>query len=150
MPRFKVPGVRRQVAASSGGTVTYDTSIGLGVDSTGYADLTRRSGAKRFFVKNGGNDSNNGDDPSFPRSSVSDTISNKIVNFENDGTHILLAEGSTFAETIPFLTAKSGFSAQYPTVIQSYDPTDPLNEAKYGRAYVRNAASQYRDPGTRL
>lgn len=54
------------------------------------------------------------------------------------GDQILLAEGETFPEAIPVLTAYSGASSVYPTVIQSYGPSDALNEAKYGRASAGN------------
>jgi hypothetical protein len=45
-----------------------------------------------------------------------------------------VAEGTSYSEGLPNLDAKAGYSFSYPTVIESYDPSDPLNEDKYGRA----------------
>lgn len=50
------------------------------------------------------------------------------------GDQIMVAEGTRYAEVLPNLSYRGGFSATYPTVIQSYDPADPANEARYGRA----------------
>jgi hypothetical protein len=52
------------------------------------------------------------------------------------GNQIFLAQGQTFYEgaSTDSFNYRSGFSSQYPFCIQSYDPTDPLNLAKQGRA----------------
>ena len=50
------------------------------------------------------------------------------------GDQVLVAEGTSYSEGLPNLDYRGGYSAAYPTVVQSYDPADPLNEAKYGRA----------------
>ena len=47
---------------------------------------------------------------------------------------MLIAEGTSYAEGLTNMMDQMGYSAAYPTVIQSYDPADPLNEAKYGHA----------------
>lgn len=114
----------------------YDTSIGASVDANGFASLPLRAGATRYYVKNGGSDANAGTNPAGPLATIAAAIG-KIAN--GAGDQVLLAEGSSFAEAIPYLTAKSGFSATYPTVISSYDPADPTNEAKMGRGDQRSA-----------
>jgi hypothetical protein len=58
---------------------------------------------------------------------------------------MLVAEGSTFAEKLPTMNSRDGFSALYPTVYQTYDPADPLNEAKYGRATANRPVIQVAD-----
>lgn len=57
-----------------------------------------------------------------------------IVQNAKAGDQVMVAEGTRYAEPISNLTFRDGYSAQYPTVIQSYDPADPFNEAKHGRA----------------
>jgi hypothetical protein len=125
-------------------SVVYDTSIGNGVDTAGFADLPLRSGAARYFVGNGGSDANTGLSHA-QRFATLGKGGSLIVGGRGD--QVLIAEGSTFTEdwgtetaTYPTLnggnsySTKGGFSPLYPTVIQSYDPTDSLNESKYGRA----------------
>ena len=51
-----------------------------------------------------------------------------------NGDQIMVAEGTSYSDGLPSLDNQAGYSAAYPTVIQSYDPADPLNEGKYGRA----------------
>lgn len=121
-------------------TVAYDTSMGTGVDVDGFAMLPLRSGAHQYFVNaasgSDGNGCLNAQQPGTPLK----TITAAMACVQNgSGDQVLLAEGSSFNEAIPFLTAKSGYSAAYPTVIQSYDPNDPTNTAKYGRGDQRNA-----------
>ena len=56
------------------------------------------------------------------------------------GNQIFLAQGQSFSEaasTDSFIY-RSGFSVQFPFCIQSYDPADPLNLAKHGRATGTN------------
>jgi hypothetical protein len=127
--------------------VTYDTSIGNGVDALGFASLPLRVGATRYYVNSStGSDSNTGTSSS-PVKTLAKAIS--LVTGGN-GDQVLIAEGTTYTEdwgtgvaTYPTLnggsdfSTKGGFSAVYPTVIQSYDPTDPTNEAKLGRGVIR-------------
>jgi hypothetical protein len=126
-------------APISGGT--YDTSIGASVDADGFAQLPLRSGAHRYFVNASGSDGNGcsgGQQPTTPLK----TIAAAVGCMQNgSGDQVLLAEGSTFNEAMPYIGTgtKDGFSSTYPTVIQSYDPTDPTNESKYGRGDQRNA-----------
>jgi hypothetical protein len=50
------------------------------------------------------------------------------------GDQIMVAEGTTYSPVIGSFNGRRGFSALYPTCIRSYDPADPTNTAKYGRA----------------
>ena len=52
------------------------------------------------------------------------------------GHQMFLAQGQSFYEgaSTASMIYRSGFSVQFPYCIQSYDPTDPLNLAKHGRA----------------
>ncbi|WP_341632078.1 hypothetical protein [Sphingomonas agri] len=127
-------------AAGSHPPVTYDTSIGNGVDINGFASLPLRSGAHRYFVKTGtGSNTNNctaAQSPSTPKATIGSAFT--CVTSGN-GDQVLVAEGGTYSEPIPNFTSKSGFSAVYPTVLETYDPADPTNEAKYGRGDQRGA-----------
>jgi hypothetical protein len=61
------------------------------------------------------------------------------------GDQILIAEGTTYSASLPNMNDKTGFSVLYPVVIQSYDPADPLNEAKYGRATTNRPTFTWND-----
>ena len=56
------------------------------------------------------------------------------------GNQIFLAQGQSFTETASTdsFIYRSGFSVAFPFCIQSYDPADPLNLAKHGRATGTN------------
>jgi len=114
----------------------YDTSVGNGVDAAGFADLPLRSGAHRYFVSSSsgsdGNDCAAATNPATPKASLA---SARACVADGNGDQVLVAEGTTYSESLQrYFNDKSGFSQVYPTVLQSYDPADPLNEAKYGRA----------------
>jgi hypothetical protein len=115
--------------------VTYDTSIGNGVDSNGFADLPLRSGAKRFFVNSSagsdGNSCASAQSPSAPKATLASATA---CLTSGEGDQILIAQGTSYAAGLPNFANYSGYSPLYPTVIESYDPADPTNEAKYGRA----------------
>jgi hypothetical protein len=117
------------------GTATYDTSIGAGVDANGFADLPLRSGAHRYFVNSSAGSDNNScasaQSAATPKASLASAVG---CIAQGNGDQVLVAEGRTYAERLPVLYQKDGNSLLYPTVIESYDPADPLNEAKYGRA----------------
>lgn len=119
-------------------TVAYDSSIGTGVIPEGFAILPLHAGAHRYFVNSStGSDANGcSSDPAKPLRTIA-TVANCIV--AGAGDQVLLAEGTRYLEPLPWLANKSGFSAAYPTVIQSYDPADPANEGKYGRGDQRGA-----------
>jgi hypothetical protein len=96
--------------------------------------------ARRFFVRPGhasasdSHTSTQAQDPTTPMN----TLAAALAYCERyRGDQILFAEGTTTAAGLPgsnALNGYSGFSAVYPFVIQTYDPTDALNEAKYGVA----------------
>jgi hypothetical protein len=116
--------------------VTYDASIGLGVDANGFADLSLRPGAHRYFVNSATGSDRNGcsaaQSPATPKASGAAALA---CTTDGEADQILFAEGTTYASRIPTMAMRNGgYSLAYPFVIQSYDPTDPLNEAKYGRA----------------
>lgn len=119
-------------------TGAYDASVGTGVTADGFALLPLRAGAHRYFVNSASGSDANGcsSDPAKPLKTIA-AASNCIT--AGSGDQMLLAEGTRYAEPLPWLASRSGFSAQYPTVIQSYDPADPANESKYGRGDQRGA-----------
>jgi hypothetical protein len=109
--------------------------MGVSVDANGYTLLSLRpTVATRYYVKNGGSDSNAGTNPTAPLATLAAAMGKVTAG---NGDQILLAEGSTFTDFLPVV--KSGFSATYPTVIASYDPADPTNEAKIGMGHQRSA-----------
>jgi hypothetical protein len=113
----------------------YDTSIGVGVDGNGFANLPLRSGARRFFVSSAtGSDGNGCSGAQQPGTPLRTIAAAKSCVQGGNGDQIMIAEGTSYAEGLTNMQAQMGYSAAYPTVIQSYDPTDPTNEAKYGRA----------------
>jgi hypothetical protein len=122
------------------GSATYDASVGTGVDADGFAMLPLRSGAHHYFVNSAsGADSNgcsNGQQPAKPLKTIAAAMACVAAG---NGDQVLLAEGTSYAEALPWLSYKGGYNPQYPTVIASYDPADPLNEAKYGRGDQRGA-----------
>jgi hypothetical protein len=114
--------------------VTYDTSIGLGVDANGFASLPLNTGASRYYVNSStGSDSNSctaAKNPASPKATLSSGLSCLV---SGNGDQLLVAQG-TGGYTWPNYAMQQGASPQYPTVVQSYDPADPTNEAKLGRA----------------
>lgn len=120
-------------------TAAYDTAIGAGVDADGFAALPLRAGAHRYFVRSSGSDANGCTAAQAPTAPLRTIAAGVGCITNGNGDQLLLAESSSFTEAIPFLTWKSGFSLTYPTTIESYDPTDALNEGKYGRADQRSA-----------
>jgi hypothetical protein len=121
--------------APATGTATYDTSIGAGVDANGFADLPLRAGAHRYFVNSAqgadGNGCSAAQQPAMPLKTIAAAVA---CVADHAGDQVLVAEGTTYPEALPTMWGKTGYSLMYPAVLQSYDPTDPLNEAKYGRA----------------
>jgi hypothetical protein len=116
-------------------SITYDTSIGLGVDTNGRTDLTPRVGASKFYVRTStGSDSNTctqAQSPSTPKATIK---SAEACVTDGAGDHVLIAQGETYPSGFAYIGDKGGFSAQYPVVYQSYDPADPTNQAKWGTA----------------
>jgi hypothetical protein len=123
--------------------IPYDTTMGSAVDINGFTTLPLRSGANRYFVGSGGSNANTGLSHAQRLASLS-AAWQKVTS--GNGDQILIAEGTSLAETLPqsgdtggWLGDKPGFSALYPTVFSSYDPADPLNESKYGMGHQRGA-----------
>jgi hypothetical protein len=102
--------------------------------------LPLRSGAHDYFVDSAsGSDGNgcaNAQQPGTPLKTLAAAMACVTAG---DGDQVLLAEGTRYGEAMPWLSYKGGYSAQYPTVISSYDPSDPLNTTKYGRGDQRSA-----------
>jgi hypothetical protein len=128
----------------SGGT--YDTSIGASVDTDGFAQLPLRSGGHRYFVSSSsGSDSNSCSAAQSPSTPLATVSAGMACITGGNGDQVLLAEGSSFSDVLgagngpTWLAFKGGYSPQYPTVIESYNPADPLNESEYGRGDQRNA-----------
>ena len=116
-------------------TGSYDTSVGTGVDSNGFAILPLRTGAHRYFVNSAtGSDGNGCGGAQQPTAPLKTIAAAKACLASGSGDQMLIAEGTSYAEGLTNMMDQMGFSAAYPTVIQSYDPSDPLNEAKYGHA----------------
>jgi hypothetical protein len=134
------PPTTTTITTTSAVSVVYDTSMGASVDADGFAALPLRSGAHRYFVSSAsgsdGNGCSNSQQPGTPLKTITAAM-NCVAN--NEGDQVLLAEGTSYSDQIGWLAFKQGYSAAYPMVISSYDPTDPTNEAKYGRGDQRNA-----------
>jgi hypothetical protein len=119
--------------------VTYDTSIGNGVDANGFADLPLRSGAKRIFVNSSTGSDNNSCTAAEAASAPKATLASATGCLTGgEGDQILIAQGTSYTAGLNNISGAGGYSPMYPTVIQSYDPADPANEAKYGRASGSN------------
>lgn len=127
--------------APTTGHFTFDNSIGVNpVDSSGFANLPLRAGgaAKRYYINSStGSDSNTStqaQSAATPWATAAKAAA-QMVTDDGLGSQFLFAEGTTYAELLPLVAfLDGGFSLQYPLVLQSYDPTDPTNEAKLGRA----------------
>jgi hypothetical protein len=122
---------------ASSAAITYDTAIGNGVDSSGFADLPLRAGAKRFFVRGGhasASDAHTITQAQDPTTPLNTFEAARVLVTDSAGDQIMVAEGTTYSPVIGSFNGRRGFSALYPTCIRSYDPADPTNTAKYGRA----------------
>jgi hypothetical protein len=103
------------------------------------ASLSGALPGRRFYVSSlTGSNSNTGlqaQSAATPLASLATAL-----NFAQNGRgdQILIAEGSSFTGGLPNLMTYGGLNATYPFVIQSYDPADPTNEAKLGRAAGNN------------
>ena len=114
--------------------------MGTAVDANGFASLPLRSGAHRYFVSAASGSDGNGCSGAQQPATPLKTITAAMACVQNgSGDQVLLAEGTSYSEQIPWLAQKQGYSAAYPMVLSSYDPMDPANEAKYGRGDQRGA-----------
>lgn len=105
------------------------------MDSAGFANLPLRSGAHRYFVNSAtGSDSNGCSGAQSATKPLKTIDAGKACLALGNGDQLLIAEGTSYSEGLTNLQGQMGYSAQYPTVVQSYDPADPANEAKYGHA----------------
>lgn len=107
----------------------------MGVDSTGFANLPLRSGAHRYFVNSAtgtdGNGCSGAQQPGTPLRTIKAGIA--CIQYGN-GDQVLVAEGTRYSEGLPNLDQAMGNSPAYPTVIESYDPANPTDDTRYGRA----------------
>jgi hypothetical protein len=118
------------------GSILYDSSIGNGVDANGHADLPLRGGAHQFYLNSStGSDANNctaAQSPTTPKATVASVVA---CITDGAGDHIEIAEGTSYSSAPPdFSFLSGGFSFAYPATAESYDPTDPTNNAKHGTA----------------
>ena len=105
------------------------------MDSAGFANLPLRSGAHRYFVNSAiGSDANGCGGAQSAAKPLKSIDAGKACLALGNGDQLLIAEETSYSEGLTNLQGQMGYSAQYPTVIQSYDPADPTNEAKYGHA----------------
>lgn len=131
--------LRRAVALP--GVVTYSTVMGNGVDANGFTTLTLRpTVAKRYYVGTGGLDTNTG--LSHAQRFLTYAKARSLIT-SGAGDQIVIAEGTTLSEALSWFSDFTGFSAQYPTVVSSYDPADPTNEAKIGMGHQRSARPKF-------
>ena len=99
-----------------------------------------RSGAHHYFVNSSvGSDSNGCSGAQQPSAPLKTIAAGVACVAAGSGDQVLIAEGTRYAEALPWLSYKGGFDAGHPTVIESYDPSDPMNDAKYGRGDQRGA-----------
>jgi hypothetical protein len=89
-----------------------------------------------YFVSSAtGNDANTGLSHAQALAKITTAVT-KVA--DSAGDQILVAENTTYSDALTSMNGKRGFSTQYPTVIQSYDPANPTDETKYGRAASGN------------
>lgn len=140
MSRFRL--VRHLLATASGGggggggSITYDTRFGTTTDTNGWITFTPHSGAQIYWLNYAtGNDSNNGSSDALAFGSWDHAFSVAKTNYAAGTQFIIrIAAGGTYTDSgANTLQNMSGISLAYPLLVQSYDPTDPTNSAKYGR-----------------
>jgi hypothetical protein len=104
------------------------------------ADYTGSLGARRFFVNSTtGDDTRTGTQAQSASTPVA-TLAKALSYCENGrADQILVAEGMNYPAAFPNIASyNQGFSAVYPFVVQTYDPADASNEAKYGKPAAGN------------
>ena len=122
-------------STASTSALSYDTSVGSGVDANGYANLPLRSGAHRYYVNSASGSDGNGCSGAQQPTTPFKTIAAAVACVQGgNGDQVLVAEGTTYSEALPLLDHAGGYDPTYPTVVESYDPSDPTNESKLGRA----------------
>lgn len=133
---MRLRAAHKGVTSSGGSSPAYDNSFGTGVDANGLFTFGLNTGAskKRVYVNSlgGFSDANNGL-----------TAATAKATFEaglalcNGGDQLLVAKAGTYANSSGNvnLSGRGGPSKTYPTVVMSYDPADPTNEAKMGKMF---------------
>lgn len=131
---------RKGAVAAPSGSIScislYGTATAANCDIT----FALKSGAREVWVKPGGSDANTC--LSFAQGCA--TYDRAFTVWQSGalpGDHLMLPEGSTLTDSIGGTCCWSftnfsttGATAQYPYAVLSYDPADPTNTAKYGRA----------------
>jgi hypothetical protein len=126
----------------------YDASVGDGVDADGFARLPLHKGARRIWVNSAtGRDQNDGMSPTSPKASIAAGLALiPLASYQagpaesGRGYQLMIAASTQYIEPHTFIRRQKGLSAQFPTVIQTYDPADPDNERKHGRGRARVTA----------
>lgn len=127
--------------AASRHRLFYDQRFGTATDTSGWVTFGLKPGAKRVYANPAtGNDSND----CLSAGAACATYNHAFVVFQTGltaGDQLMLAEGQTYTDSISGTCcygaanfSTTGVSAQYPYAVQSYDPADPTNATKYGRA----------------
>ncbi len=113
---------------------TRATTLGSGMDALGRPTLAMHASARPIFVRNGGSDANDGLTNATAKATIN---AGQLAMRSGFGDWVLVAAGQTFNGGLGNIGLRSGLSAIYPSVITTYDVTDPLNVAKYrlGRFY---------------
>lgn len=92
-------------------------------------------GGHRFYVNPlAGDDTRNGtlaQNPATPLATLAQAM--RYVQ-SGRGDQVVFAQGQNPSEPQPSIITAAGYSPTYPFVLQTYDPADPTNEAKMGRA----------------
>ena len=128
---------RRRRRWLSGGV--YDASVGMAVDADGFA-ICRCAAARIIFSSI----LSPGRTPTAVRAAQqpSNPLKSIPAAFACVGTARATRSCLRKARAIigtPVAGRQEGYSATYPMVIPSYDPADPINEARYGRGDQRGA-----------
>lgn len=124
--------------------VTFDNRFGTDIPTataTGWFTWGLKPSRRQIFAGTGGNDANSGLTHALRKL----TFDAAVTTFKSGyvaGDQLLLAEGSTFTDsgfgTNGDFTSIGGSGVDYPLLVASYDPADPTNAAKYGRALGAN------------
>lgn len=138
MSRFRL--LRHLLATTGGGggllSPTYDTRFGTATDANGWITFGLNGSNKRIWLDSvNGNDANNGLTAATAKATWAAATALWLGGGWVSGDQLMVAGGQSQTYTDTGATtwaAKGGISATYPTVVQSYDSTDPSNAAKYG------------------
>lgn len=125
-------------------TKTYATAIGNGV-TNGRADLPVHGSATILYVNSqhaNRSDSNAGTDPNNPLATVT-AVPAKLPQTGASGQRVRVAKGMQHLDPGTYnISGCGGLSALYPTVVESYDPADPLNPNLWGAGLTKADMAQ--------